>query len=368
MPVTRIAMYLPSASGGGAERLVVNLAGFFLARGLAVTILMDRAEGPLLGSIPKGATVVSFGNPRVWQSVTPLARYLRTARPDILVSNLEHNNIVAIWAAMLARVRTTLVVTQHNMLSAQARRGGTFRLLPALHRMFLARADGIVTVSAGIADDLAAVTKVARGRITVIHNGVVTDDFESKAAAGTDHPFFTAGVPVFVAVGRLVPQKDFPTLLGAFARLVRDRPARLIILGEGPLRADLEGEVRKLDLADRVALPGYVLNPLPLMRAASAVVLSSRFEGFAIMLAEALACGTPVVSTDCPHGPAEILERGRFGPLVPVGDPDALAAAMLAVLDRPLPADTLRDRGRVFSVETCGTAYLDLFERLTVPA
>ncbi|MDR3424549.1 MAG: glycosyltransferase [Alphaproteobacteria bacterium] len=365
--LSKIAIYLPDLSGGGAERLQVNLAQIFLNRGVAVEFVLDRAEGPLLDAVPPKATVISLGCKRVLQSLPKLARYLREQKPDILLSNLGHNNIIALWARRLARSGTKIVVAQHNMLSGESlREGYKYRYLPLFYRLFLPWADGIVAVSQGIGEDVAMMTGLPMSRITVIYNGVVTADFEAKANLPVAHPWFgdASRLPVFVAVGRLVWQKDFPTLLRAFAKVVAHKSARLVILGEGPLRAELTSLAAELGISDSLDLAGFKPNPLPFMRQASVVVLSSRFEGFAMVLAEALACGAKIVSTDCQHGPSEILEKGNYGILTPVEDSDALAAAMLAALDAPADKEKLTKRGQKFSLETCGQQYLDLFERL----
>jgi glycosyltransferase involved in cell wall biosynthesis len=364
----KIAIYLYDFSGGGAERLQINLAQYFLDHGLSVEFVVDRAEGPLLAAVPAGAKITSLRSKRTLHSLPRLARYLRTQKPDLLLSNLSHNNIIALWARKLALGRTKIVVCQHSILLDDSRRqGGKYRLVPLLYRLFLPWADAVIAVSQGMANDMAALTKLPKNRIAVIHNGVVTPDFDAKASMPLTHRWLDGKdsvPPVFVAVGRLVELKDFSTLLHAFARVVAKRPARLIILGEGPERAALTALAAKLGISDKVDLAGFQTNPLPYMRLASAVVLSSQCEGFAIALAEAMACGTKVVSTDCPYGPAEILDHGAYGILTPVGDAAALAQGMLKTLDAPVDKERLKERGREFSMDICGGRYMDLFARL----
>jgi glycosyltransferase involved in cell wall biosynthesis len=234
----------------------------------------------------------------------------------------------------------------------------------ALLRGFLGWADGIVAVSGGVADDLALSCGIPRERIVVIYNGVVGRDFERKRAAAIDHPWFGLGVPVIVAAGRFVEQKDFGTLISAFAAVVRERDVRLVLLGDGPLRATLLEQADSLGVADRIDMPGFRANPLPYLREAALVVLSSRFEGFAMVLAEALACGTRVVSTDCPHGPAEILDHGLYGRLTPVGRPVELAQAILEGLNDNSPRESLQRRGQEFSLQASADRYLELFDEM----
>jgi glycosyltransferase involved in cell wall biosynthesis len=222
-------------------------------------------------------------------------------------------------------------------------------------------ADAIIAVSDGVADDVARVTSLPRESITTIHNPVVTPELQEKMRAPLDHPWFAPGnPPVLLAVGRLVDQKDFPTLLKAFARVRAVRKARLIILGEGKERPELEALTGKLGVASDVDLPGFVLNPFPYMIRASALVLSSAWEGLPGVLIEAMACGCPVVSTDCPSGPAEILNGGAYGPLVPVGDDAALAKAILSVLEAPPDSERLRAQAALFSVDRATDQYLQV--------
>lgn len=360
-----VTTYLPDLSGGGAERLHIGLAACFLSYGWKTDFLLDRKAGELLDRVPAGCAVHALGAKRQLEALPRLVRYLKERRPDILIVNMEHMNVMAVLAKRLARVPTRIIATQHNAFSQQVkRRSWQWRALPAIYRLTMPLADGLVCVSTGVADDLARSAGLKRHMMNVIHNGLVGDDFDARAAGTPDHPWFGDPRPVILGMGRLVHQKDFTTLIMAFAHVARQSDARLIILGEGPMRAELEATARSLGLADRVALPGFAENPLPSVRAARLFVMSSRFEGFGNVLAEALACGTPVVSTDCPHGPAEILDHGRFGDLVPVGDADALGKAMLWSLAREPDRAVLSERGRHFSVARCADGYRTLVERL----
>ena len=204
-------------------------------------------------------------------------------------------------------------------------------------------------------------TSVAQERITAIDNPVITGTQHDKMCATLDHPWFAPGSPpVLLSVGRLARQKDFPTLLNAFARVRDTFPVRLLILGEGRQRARLEALVLSLGIAGDVAFPGFTMNPFPYMSQAAAFVLSSAWEGAPGALIEAMACGCPVVSTDCPSGPAEILADGQYGPLVPVGDDRALADAIVTVLEKRPDPERLQTRASMFSVERVADRYLDV--------
>lgn len=369
-----LVIFLPDLSGGGAERLHIHLASALAAQGYDVTFLLHRRVGVLLDLLPPHIRLVTLNCRRSLAALMPLVRFLRRERPDFFIANLGHNNIVALWAAALARVPARMIVTEHNSLSRdcaeRSKADWRYKILPLLYRLFLCRANGIVAVSSGVANDLTATAGIPRHRITVIENPVIDGDFDRRMAEPAAHPWLAAGEPpFFLGAGRLIAAKDFTTLIAAFAITARRSDARLILLGEGPMHDALAAQARKAGIEDRVSMPGYQLNPLPFMRAAAALVLSSRHEGFGNVLVEALGCGTQIVSTDCPFGPSEILAEGKFGRMVPSGDPQAMAEAMLAVLEQPaFDRAMLRERARAFSVARAAAQYIRLFDTLRTSA
>jgi glycosyltransferase involved in cell wall biosynthesis len=337
----KLAIFLSALAGGGAERSMLKLAGGIAKRGLEVELVLAQAKGPYLREIPASVRTVDLGCSRTLTSLPALVRYLRSERPQALLSSIDYVNVVALWAKRLARVPVRTVVNEQNTLSFRGQEGGGLRWVPGLARRFYPWADAIAAVSAGVANDLADVTGLPRERIDVIHNPVVTPELQALKRGEVDDPWLAPGQPpVLLGVGRLTAQKDFPTLLRAFARVRRERSARLLILGEGEEREALEALVRELGLSDCVRLPGFAANPYACMSRATLFVLSSRWEGLPTVLIEALACGLPIVSTDCPSGPQEILAGGRFGALVPVRDEQALARTILAALDGRTPRPT----------------------------
>ncbi len=360
-----IAFYLPSLRGGGAERIMINLAQGMTERGLPVDVVLAAAEGAFLDHLPPPVRLVDLRAGRVLWTLGPLVRYLRRERPRALVSSLTHANVIALLAARLAGRATPVIATVHNTMSESTPTQGWWLrgLWPALTRTFYPWASQVVAVSRGAADDLARTTGLPRDRIEVVSNPVITASLLSLARHTADHPWLAPGrPPVILGVGRLTPQKDFPTLVRAFARLRRRRPARLIILGEGEARPALEALSAELGVASDVDLPGFKDNAVTYMAGSALFVLSSAWEGLPTVLIEALAAGTRVVATDCPSGPREILQDGRLGALVPVADPAALAEAMAAALDRPsepLPADALTP----FTREAAVDRYLRLIEK-----
>ena len=357
----KLAVFVPSMAGGGAERGALKLAEGLAHRGFDVDLVLATAEGPRLAEIPPEVRLVDLGARRVLSSLPSLVRYLRREKPEALASVLDHANVVALWAKKLGRYTGRVVVIEQNTLSESARNGSSRRdrMMPRIVSRFYPWADYVVGVSAGVAEDLVDVTSLPPNKVRMIFNPIVTPDIGEKARAPVQHAWFGNGSAVFVAAGRLRPQKDFSTLLMAFARVRARRRARLLILGEGPDRGRLEALVQQLGITADVSLPGSTSNPYAYLTHATAFVLSSRWEGLPTVLVEALRCGAPVIATDCPSGPREILADGRYGKLVPVGDVDALADAMDAALDGRLarpPAESWRP----YELETVVDEYLQL--------
>lgn len=337
-----VAIFLPTLAGGGAERAMATVASGLADRGVPVELLLARAEGPYLSQLHAAVQVRDLHARSATQALLPLARVLRQSQPAVLLSAMSHANIVASLAHRLAGSRARLVLSERVNLSALYEQSQDWRLRLTRHlmRWTYPRADCLVAVSQGVADDLLQHVAVPADRVLAIPNPVVDATLLAQAQQAPQHPWLLDGsTPVVLAAGRLTPQKDFATLIDAFASLERGRSLRLLILGEGPERPALLQRAQALGVADRVSLPGFVANPFAAMRAASLFVLSSRYEGLPGVLIQAMACGTRVVSTDCPSGPREVLHGGRWGRLVPVGDAAALAAAMAAALDDPAPPD-----------------------------
>lgn len=381
-----IAFYLPDLHSGGVQRIVLRIAQAFADRGYAVDLLVCRPEGELGFLLGRGLSLhvlkastypvawlaVWRADPKmVWLAprvffgryrsktlswLPALAEYLVNRRPAVLFAATPFPNIEAVLARRLAKVPVRVVISERSHFSVDVpklkRRAKA--LVPAMRRAYL-EADGIIAVSHGVADDLVRTLGIPNEQVEVVYNPVVGADFFRRIAEPVDHPWFQdQNIPVLVAVGRLARQKDYPTLLRAFAELRKERLVRLAILGSGNDRmvARLEDLAKDLGVASDVAFLGFKPNPLPYIARADLLVLSSRWEGLPNVLIEALACGTPVVSTDCPSGPAEILQEGRYGRLVPVGDAHALAKAMAQTLDYPPDREKLRERARAFD-ETC---------------
>lgn len=346
-----IALHINNMASGGAEKMRLVLARELLKRGYRVDLVLCEARGEYMPSIPEGVNVVDLKAKRSFLSVLPLMRYLKTARPRVMISSLGYHNTAAVLANRLTGRPTRVFVTQHNNLSSQSAQSGSKKLqiVPMLYKYVLPAADGVLAVSAGIADDMAQVVGFPRDRINVLYNPAAPETVEPQASEPIEDDFFETDEPVIVSIGRLHLQKGFDTLIAAFAALAEQRPARLAICGVGPLKDQLEAQAMSLGVSDRVCFLGFQANPLKFLKRADLYVQSSRFEGFGNALVEAMACGAPIVSTDCPHGPREILEDGRYGALVPVDDIAAMATAMADMLKEPTPKADLLERAAMFT-------------------
>ena len=333
---------------------------FAAEHGLLVDMVLAEAKGPHLVEVPSAVRVIDLKRHRQLAAARPLARYLSSECPAALLTGMPHSNLVALWARERARAATRVVISEHNPLgnTLSGARGLNWRVLRPLIRRYYRRADAIIAVSEESAQHVADIARLPRERITVVHNPALTPDCLQRMKEDLRHRWFAPGAPpVVLSVGRLVDQKDFPTLIRAFAQVRAARAARLLILGEGPRRHDLEALCDSLGLGGDVELAGHVNNPYPFFPRAAVFVLPSAFEGFGNVLVEAMAAGTPVVATRC-GGPVEILEDGRYGRLVPVGGVEELARAIHAALDAPADPAALKARASQFSVTRVAPRYL----------
>jgi glycosyltransferase involved in cell wall biosynthesis len=356
----KVALFIPSLEGGGAERVMVNLGHTMLEFGLSVDLLAASIKGPYVKQIDPRIRLINFDTKRTLTSFPQLVKYLRENRPQAIISALAHCNVLAIWAKKLAGVNTKVVVSDHIAFSLLEHSSNavqrTHRNLLLMMRASYPFADSIVAVSQGVADDLHALAGVKR-KIDVIFNPVLSQELFRKADLPVDHPWLHTDIPVVLAVGRLEHQKDFPNLLQAFALLKKLRPARLMILGEGSERNSLEDMVKALGLEQDVWMPGFVDNPYAYMKHADVFAMSSLFEGLPTVLIEAMAVGTPVVSTDCKSGPREIFTAAQYGTLVPIQNPQSLADALHQTLSQ---ARTSVDASKMqpYMVEVATKAYM----------
>ena len=358
----RIAIVLPNLAGGGVERVRLLLAEQFLAQGYAVDFVLAEPRGERIEDVPEGCRIISLDAPRLLWVPGRLSRYVRRERPDAMLAALWPLTGLAGLALRLARSNIPLVVSEHNdFRKMPSIKPFERRLLKLFGPWLYGRAARVAAVSRGVNESLVEAARLAPGSIEVIHNPI--------RQSGSDHPdsadrsllqWWGAGAIKLIAVGSLKPQKDYPTLLRALRRVRQDREARLIVLGEGPERSRLEALARSEGLAEAVRFPGFRAEPYPFLKQADLFVLSSQWEGLGNVITEALLCGCPVVATDCPSGPAELLDGGRYGTLVPVADPEALATAVTEVLARPHDPSPGIAWASQFMPEATARAYLQL--------
>ncbi|HVX77461.1 MAG TPA: glycosyltransferase [Bradyrhizobium sp.] len=358
-----VALFLPTLYSGGAERVQLNLASYFLDQGLRVDLVVCKYFGSLKDKVPNGVRLVSLDASKVMLSLPAYLRYLRIVRPSVVLSSVENAAVISCLGKMFSSHPHRLLVRLDNSLSEpgilplQIHR---WPMMTAIASTFHA-ADAFIAVSDGLKEQLSRLPGLSKKPIRRIYNPIIHEGFEAQADLT---PVLPASIkpeePFVLAVGRLHKQKGYRHLLLAFARVVKRRASHLVILGEGDDREELQGLASSLGIAPYVHLLGYASNPLAYMRHASVFVLSSLAEGFGNVIVEALACGTPVISTDCPHGPREILAGGRYGTLIRVGDVEALADAIVANLDVPKPAmsNELKEHLQLFSIEAIGKRYI----------
>ena len=342
--------------------MIANLCHALVDAPIDLDVLLIKARGPYVDRLPDSANIISLRARHSLTSVWEVSRYLKQERPDALLAIKHRGILAALRAKQLARtdtpisgrIGTTVSAALANKSSRRRQRWYTAM------RKHYPKLEQLIAVSQGVADDMLAITGMSESRVTVVRNPTITPDMLAAATESADHPWLSSDstVPVVMGVGRLTEQKDFTTLIAAFARVRLQREARLIILGDGELRGELIAQATSLGLDPHIALPGFQNNPWAWMSRASVFVLSSRWEGSPNTLTEAMALGIPVVSTDCPSGPRELLDGGRVAPLVEMGDSEALASTLLSVLAEPPPSEMLTKAVSAYHQDVSAAAYL----------
>jgi glycosyltransferase involved in cell wall biosynthesis len=352
-----IAFYLSNMEVGGAQRVVANLANEFDQRGFEIDVVLVAEVGPLLENLRSGIEVVDLNSSRAVKSLPHLVQYLRNNEPDALFSSLTYLNDVALLASLVPSISTHTLVSEHNIKDQSQLDSKEVRIAKYLYP----RANHIVAVSKGVADDIVTWSRVARKEIEVVYNPVFSENLVKQAETRPNHRWYQDNnSSIVVSAGRFIKEKDFETLIRAFNIVVKETNAKLVILGDGPNRSDLESLVTELGIGNSVDFIGFVDPPYAYMNYADLFVLSSRSEGLGNVLIEAMSVGTPVVSTNCPTGPSEVLEQGQYGSLVTVGSHEALSEAILESLDNHLDPSVLKNRAKEFSVESIADEYENL--------
>jgi glycosyltransferase involved in cell wall biosynthesis len=359
--VNHLAIFVATSGHSGVDRVITNLVKEFAARNLSIDLLHIENHGPYIQPESKNVRIINLGTSHVNTSLLPLLNYLRCVCPNAMLCDKDRVNRLALWAKKLAGVPTRIVIRIGTTVSKNLERRSPWARWSQYisMRCFYPWADAIIVPSYGAALDLSRITRLTQDRIKVVPSPVVSATLTQWAAEPVGHPWFAPdGLPVILGVGELCARKDFGTLIKAFAKVRQQRSSRLVILGEGRQQERLTNLVHNLGLESDVLFPGFVINPYAYMSKAAVFVLSSRCEGAPVVLMEALAVGVPVVSTDCPSGPREILQNGLLGPLVPVGDVDAMAQAIISTLDNPPAAPFLKSAAALYAVAASATQYL----------
>jgi len=372
----KITFFIPTLGMGGVERFFINLINNIDREKFEPSLLLGDKEGIFISEVPEGIKVLNLNVSHVRDSIPKLVKYFREEKPDVFIAFYLHANLVSIISKILSGAKTKIIISERTTLSRlskysvyRASNKLTSRFLfPLLVKIFYPRADKIICVSKGVADDLEKIIGSPK-KLKVIYNYFDFEKIIELAKEKIDYPrSYLNDSPIICAVGRLVKDKDYPTLLNAFSLVLKKTKSRLIIIGEGRDREKLEALARQLNISDSVYFTGLQKNPYKFMAKADIFVLSSGIEGFPNVIIEAMACGVPVVSTDCKSGPNEIIENGKNGLLVPVGDRNALAEAILKLLaDRELRAKFSREGKKAlqrFSLEKTIKEYENIFREV----
>lgn len=357
----KIALMTPTLSMGGAEKVMLNLAKGFYNEGHSVFLVCGTFKGEYSEQIPGGIKVIDLGVNRMRFSLLPLIKFLKNHKPDVLYTAFRLNNVIALLAKMIIRSNVKVYVSEHGFEHIPNNISGEIKAL--IYRYLYSKAERIITVSRGLSHFVAKELTISPLNIVTIYNPVIDEDnnYNSKADIGEEW-FRNRQVPVILSVGRLAKIKGYQDLLKTFNEIIKYKDARLVIIGEGPYRSELEKIIHELHLQDNVRLMGYVENPYPYMELSSVLVLTSYKEGFGNVLVEGLYCGAQVVSTDCPSGPNEILMNGKFGTLVPVGDSTSLEEAITNIIDKKKIYKNGKIRAKEFTINKICKEYLQLFE------
>lgn len=362
----KVVFYLSDFQSGGTEWFALRLARELKAKGITPVFLVTQKKGELVKLIPSEfeTTVLNgYGYCLCLLLLTLPAtlRFLQKEKPDAIISGLPLLNITATIALKLSKVKCKLIAVEHMRLHMN----GSFffrlkqKIKQRLSRWVHKNASHVVCVSKTVLND---VTKYigTTDNVQLIYNPIVPPNIDTLKNEPITHRWInTKEAPLLLAIGRLLPVKDFTTLLKAFKLVLDERPAKLLLIGEGTELIKLEALIEELDIAQHVSMPGTVHNIFPYLDAANLLTLSSTHEAFGNVIAEALACGTPVVSTDS-GGPREILEDGKYGTLVPPKDPAALKDAIIKALEATHDKEELIARSHDFKGSSAVDKYIKL--------
>jgi glycosyltransferase involved in cell wall biosynthesis len=357
----RITIFSPTLGGGGAEHVIVSLVNSFVLKGHKVDLLLARAIGPHLDDVLPAVNIIDFNQVHVFACLPKLVKYISHSKPTAILSIQTHANVTLLLAKKISGSKVRIIVSERSNLAMEKYHGGLkTRLILWLARLLYPSAEVIHAVSYGVASSCEKELGLQPNKIKVVYNPVFIRKISDQSNPNLDFTFSLKDQGFILGAGRLTQQKDFQTLIKAFALVRSSLNLPLVIIGEGELRPELEKLITNLSLQEFIFLPGFVKDPFWIMRQCKLFVLSSAWEGLPNVLIQAMACGVPVVSTDCPSGPAEVLENGKWGRLVPIGNIELLAQAMVNAVNEKKHPDVVM-RAAHFDIQRIADEYLNLF-------
>lgn len=365
-----LAFLLPDLRGGGAQKMVINLANWFAEKGHRTDLILLSDDGIYRDLISPCVKVYNFNCTRALYAIFDIRSYIKKERPLILFSALYYVNLISIISYLISGQRKTkIVISERNHLTRSLKSLALYKrfVWRYLIKLIYPLSTGIVGISDGVCQDLKSILpRSSHVKIETIYNPVITDDFVEHTQLQDSVAFPENCTLKVITSGRLVPQKDYPTLIQAFSIYLESDPnAHMIILGTGPLEKQLKSYIQELNIEHNISFCGFVSKPLIYMKQADVFVITSLWEGFCNVIVEALYCGLDVVATDCPSGPSEILENGKFGQLCPVRQVDCIAKSLQAVSSRQVKLETQRARAMDFHVNKIGIQFLNKFDAWT---
>lgn len=363
-PHARLAVIIPSLAGGGMERMRIHLIKEWIRQGINIDLVVARRKGPLCDLIPEEVQIFETAGNNSLLFPFGLVHYLKKRKPTHILSAANDINAITLLAVKLMGLKSPTVISVHNHLSSELRmekgiKKVKLQIAVWMLRRLIHSSQGVISISKGVEEDLKLQLNLKSSRSHVVYNPVITSETRNLLKEPLNNSPVPEGVKWILFAGRFVHAKGLDILISAFAQMINDTNAHLVLMGEGPLKPDISERIRKMSLSQRVHLVGYQSNPLPWMREADVFVLPSRHEGLSNVIIEAMASGTQIVATDCPSGPAEILEDGKYGQLVPVENIEALSRALLKSLNSEfrVPTQKLENRSILFTSSRAAELY-----------
>ena len=364
--VSHLAIVIGSLQMGGAEKAAVHLANEFERRGIRVDMVMVNAKGEFISHLEPGVRVIDLKARHTRRAGKPFRNYILKEQPEIVIAIQSHVQLMVLMTRHKHRFTFPVILNEQSIFSSNVpARGLKNILIRILAKKYFPLADAVAAVSTATAKDFTVCFPELNGRVDVIYNPVLPSVLTKETISVPDHPFFqTQEIPLIMSAGRLNPSKDFNTLLKAVSIVRKQIPVHLMILGEGEERENLLRQAKELQITESFSLPGFIPNPMSWMNYASVFVLSSKYEGLPFVLVEAMSVGCPVISTDCPGGSSEILGNGTYGRMVPVGDPERMAEAIVFTLKNRINKSILQKRASDFSAGSVVNNYLELIDKI----